>query len=139
MYFYLSIISGDVLVYVDGQCVLGFTHQDIVSSFQGIAIGQSVDLELCRGYPLHPDDPNTEYIVTLAVTLPQRNYNYTDSPPSYSFFQKTQGQMDLSNTSAKNNIKALPDLTRSTNTSSGSPQGSATNISNETCLEAEHE
>ena len=51
------------------QCVLGYTHHDMVNMFQSIAPGQAVALEVCRGYPLpfDPNDPNTEIVTTLAV------------------------------------------------------------------------
>lgn len=60
---------GDVLVYVNDQCVLGYTHHDMVNMFQSIAPGQAVRLEVCRGYPLpfDPNDPNTEIVTTVAV------------------------------------------------------------------------
>lgn len=48
---------------------MGFTHQDMVSVFQGISPGESVSLDICRGYslPYDPNDPNTEVITTVAV------------------------------------------------------------------------
>lgn len=48
---------------------MGFTHQDMVSVFQGITPGETVLLEVCRGYslPYDPNDPNTEVITTVAV------------------------------------------------------------------------
>ena len=59
-----------MLVYVNGQCVLGYTHQDMVHMFQTIGAGDLVQLEVCRGYPLpfDPDDPNTEIVTTMAVS-----------------------------------------------------------------------
>jgi C-terminal processing protease CtpA/Prc len=62
--------TGDVLVYVNNTCVLGFTHHDMVSMFQGIGVGERVDLTVCRGYPLpfDPNDPNTEIVTTVAVS-----------------------------------------------------------------------
>ena len=68
-------ISGDVLVYVNETCVLGFTHHDMVTMFQSISSGEPVGLEVCRGYPLpfDPDDPNTEIVTTVAVTSPGQN------------------------------------------------------------------
>ncbi|KAF4528667.1 hypothetical protein B566_EDAN017808 [Ephemera danica] len=61
--------TGDTLVYVNNTCVLGFTHHDMVSMFQAIAPGDTVTLELCRGYPLpfDPNDPNTEVVTTVAA------------------------------------------------------------------------
>ena len=67
--------TGDVLVYVNETCVLGFTHHDMVTMFQSIASGEAVQLDVCRGYPLpfDPDDPNTEIVTTVAVTSPDQN------------------------------------------------------------------
>ncbi|XP_035704897.1 membrane-associated guanylate kinase, WW and PDZ domain-containing protein 3 isoform X2 [Folsomia candida] len=61
--------TGDVLVRVNGRCVLGYTHQEMVSIFQSISPGEEVHLEVCRGYPLpfDPSDPNTEIVTTIAV------------------------------------------------------------------------
>jgi len=61
--------TGDVLVRVNGRCVLGYTHQEMVSIFQSIGPGEEVHLEVCRGYPLpfDPTDPNTEIVTTVAV------------------------------------------------------------------------
>uniref|UniRef100_A0A1A8G2H3 Membrane-associated guanylate kinase, WW and PDZ domain-containing protein 3 n=1 Tax=Nothobranchius korthausae TaxID=1143690 RepID=A0A1A8G2H3_9TELE len=47
--------SGDVIVEINGNCVLGKTHPEVVKMFQSIPINQYVDLVLCRGYPLPPD------------------------------------------------------------------------------------
>lgn len=95
--------TGDILVYVNDICVLGFTHHEMVNVFQSISPGETVELEVCRGYPLpfDPNDPNTEVIQTIAVdglsTDPEKarilmdlnmdgNYNFLDmsdtSPPT---------------------------------------------------------
>ncbi|XP_061389623.1 membrane-associated guanylate kinase, WW and PDZ domain-containing protein 1, partial [Musca vetustissima] len=60
---------GDVLVYVNDTCVLGFSHHEMVNIFQSIMVGDTVTLEVCRGYPLpfDPNDPNTEVVTTIAV------------------------------------------------------------------------
>ncbi|XP_029947276.1 membrane-associated guanylate kinase, WW and PDZ domain-containing protein 3 isoform X2 [Salarias fasciatus] len=47
--------SGDVIVEINGLCVLGKTHPEVVQMFQSIPINQYVDMVLCRGYPLPPD------------------------------------------------------------------------------------
>ncbi|KAG8271540.1 Membrane-associated guanylate kinase, WW and PDZ domain-containing protein 3 [Homalodisca vitripennis] len=64
--------TGDVLVYVNDKCVLGYTHHDMVTVFQSISPGETVRLEVCRGYPLpfDPNDPNTEVVTTVAVNAP---------------------------------------------------------------------
>ncbi|XP_069062599.1 membrane-associated guanylate kinase, WW and PDZ domain-containing protein 1 isoform X19 [Pleurodeles waltl] len=61
--------TGDVIVSVNDICVLGHTHAQVVKIFQSIPIGASVDLELCRGYPLpfDPDDPNTSLVTSVAI------------------------------------------------------------------------
>lgn len=63
---------GDVLVYVNNTCVLGFTHNEMVNVFKSIGSGETVTLEVCRGYPLpfDPNDPNTEVVTTIAVNAP---------------------------------------------------------------------
>ena len=67
--------AGDVLVYVNDTCVLGYTHADVVTMFQGIDAGHHVYLEVCRGYPLpfDPNDPNTEIVTTVAVNSHGKN------------------------------------------------------------------
>lgn len=67
-----SLLPGDVLVYVNDKCVLGYTHHDMVSVFQSISPGETVKLEVHRGYPLpfDPNDPNTEVVTTVAVNAP---------------------------------------------------------------------
>jgi atrophin-1 interacting protein 3 (BAI1-associated protein 1) len=61
--------TGDILVYVNDICVLGFTHHEMVNIFQSILAGELVNLDICRGYPLpfDPNDPNTEVVTTIAV------------------------------------------------------------------------
>lgn len=105
--------AGDVIVFVNNTCVLGYTHQDVVSLFQTIAPGETVTLEICRGYPLpfDPDDPNTEIVTTVAVTLPQ-DMPISGMRPSYS-----TGGMESLNTSNRS-LKSLPDLARSANQNS---------------------
>ncbi|XP_028905921.1 membrane-associated guanylate kinase, WW and PDZ domain-containing protein 1 isoform X26 [Ornithorhynchus anatinus] len=82
--------TGDVIVSVNDTCVLGHTHAQVVKIFQSIPIGASVDLELCRGYPLpfDPDDPNTSLVTSVAIldkepiiVNGQESY---DSPASHS-------------------------------------------------------
>lgn len=52
--------SGDVIVDINGACVLGKTHADVVKMFQSIPINQYVDMVLCRGYPLPEDSSSSE-------------------------------------------------------------------------------
>lgn len=114
-------------------CVLGYTHQDVVRLFQTISPGQTVTLEVCRGYPLpfDPDDPNTEIITTIAVTLPQFDPQFANAPPSYSSGQPNHTDMDRSNVSEKS-MKSLPDLTKSAtvNSNVNLQQNSDNNLSN---------
>ncbi|XP_069694002.1 membrane-associated guanylate kinase, WW and PDZ domain-containing protein 1 isoform X2 [Periplaneta americana] len=116
--------TGDVLVYVNETCVLGFTHQDMVSMFQSITPAETVTLEVCRGYPLpfDPNDPNTEVVTTVAVNAPEavnvdgsrymdrdgslknRGYNFLDV--SSDGVHAHNGSEDLVNSS----VKSMPDL-----------------------------
>lgn len=49
--------------------MLGFTHIEMVGVFQSISPGETVFIEVCRGYPLpfDPNDPSTEIVTTLAL------------------------------------------------------------------------
>lgn len=93
-----SLRQGDVLVYVNNECVLGYTHQDVVEIFQSIPVGNSVELTVCRGYPLSidPNDPNIEIMPLAAINNPNMNIQ----------------QQISSNTSAP--LAAVDELTAST-------------------------
>jgi len=82
-------------VYVMDQCVLGYTHHDMVNMFQSIAPGQAVALEVCRGYPLpfDPNDPNTEIVTTVAVA--QQDGNKGPSRPGSADLLMHQGSSSL--------------------------------------------
>lgn len=60
---------GDALTRVNGMSVLSRSHQDVVSMFQAMPPGESIELEVVRGYPLpfDPDDPNVETIGSYTV------------------------------------------------------------------------
>ncbi|CAL8382044.1 unnamed protein product [Boreogadus saida] len=47
--------AGDVIVEINGTCVLGKTHPEVVAMFQSIPVNQYVDMVLCHGYQLPPD------------------------------------------------------------------------------------
>ncbi|VDK42073.1 unnamed protein product [Anisakis simplex] len=49
---------GDVLVYVNNECVLGATQSHACRIFQAIGVGETVTLQVCRGYPLLLDPAN---------------------------------------------------------------------------------
>ncbi|NXT59887.1 MAGI3 protein, partial [Chaetops frenatus] len=65
------IAPGDVIVDINGSCVLGHTHADVVQMFQLIPINQYVNMTLCRGYPL-PDD-NEDPMVDIMTATPVTN------------------------------------------------------------------
>lgn len=75
---------------MNDTCVLGHTHAQVVKIFQSIPIGASVDLELCRGYPLpfDPDDPNTSLVTSVAILDKEpiivNGQETYDSPASHS-------------------------------------------------------
>ena len=103
---------GDVLVYVNETCVLGFTHADMVSMFQSIQSGETVNLEVCRGYPLpfDPDDPNTEIVTTVAVT----------SPDQGDWANELERQRFSTNNTNPVDVQSMPDLSANQGSVSGS-------------------
>ncbi|XP_053511976.1 membrane-associated guanylate kinase, WW and PDZ domain-containing protein 3 isoform X3 [Artibeus jamaicensis] len=62
-----KIAPGDVIVDINGSCVLGHTHADVVQMFQLVPVNQYVNLTLCRGYPL-PDDSEDPVVDMVAAT-----------------------------------------------------------------------
>lgn len=107
-----KLMTGDILVFVNHICVLGFTHHEMVNIFQSIMPGEEVHLDVCRGYklPFDPADPNTEIVTTIAVNglndeveknrlfleLAQENYNFLDlsnnDPDNLSYGKNQSGQ-----------------------------------------------
>ena len=72
MYNYCLFFSpGDVFVYVNETCVLGFKHNDVVDIFQAVPIGEYISLQVCREYAL-PFDPNSpDRVFQYAVAYSQ--------------------------------------------------------------------
>ena len=109
-----------MLAYVNDTCVLGYTHQDVVTLFQSIPIDEDVMLEVCRGYPLpfDPDDPNTEIVTTVAVSRPSHSTSSHQSPPAYSSHHRGDSPQSGPQSGGLNmnqrNIKSMPDLSNST-------------------------
>ncbi|CAG0922366.1 unnamed protein product [Notodromas monacha] len=106
--------TGDVLVYVNNTCVLGFTHHDMVSMFQAIGVGERVNLTVCRGYPLpfDPNDPNTEIVTTVAVSSLDGPHNMRSS----GYDRRQDGPDGVESTnhsddSMSRSAKSMPDLT----------------------------
>ena len=55
---------GDILVYVNDVHVLGYSHTDVVRIFQGLSVGDALNLTVCRGYPLtlNLNDPQIDVV-----------------------------------------------------------------------------
>ncbi|KAL5287456.1 MAGI3 family protein [Megaselia abdita] len=90
--------TGDILVYVNDTCVLGFTHHEMVNVFQSILPGETVTLEVCRGYPLpfDPNDPNTEVVTTIAVDGMNSDEKSKMFPPDNNYEQNPIAKLQSS-------------------------------------------
>ncbi|XP_055079318.1 membrane-associated guanylate kinase, WW and PDZ domain-containing protein 3a isoform X1 [Periophthalmus magnuspinnatus] len=77
-----KIASGDVIVDINGLCVLGKTHADVVQMFQSIPINQYVDMVLCRGYPL-PEDTSTSEDATGQLASKEPSPSPSSTPQDY--------------------------------------------------------
>uniref|UniRef100_A0A3B4A851 Membrane-associated guanylate kinase, WW and PDZ domain-containing protein 3 n=1 Tax=Periophthalmus magnuspinnatus TaxID=409849 RepID=A0A3B4A851_9GOBI len=77
-----KIASGDVIVDINGLCVLGKTHADVVQMFQSIPINQYVDMVLCRGYPL-PEDTSTSEEATGQLASKEPSPSPSSTPQDY--------------------------------------------------------
>ncbi|XP_043936127.1 membrane-associated guanylate kinase, WW and PDZ domain-containing protein 3-like isoform X2 [Protopterus annectens] len=47
-----NIKTGDIIIFINNICVLGHSHKQVVKMFQAVPEGGSMELVLCRGYPL---------------------------------------------------------------------------------------
>lgn len=72
---------GDVIVDINGMCVLGKTHADVVQMFQSIPINQYVDMVLCRGYPLPEDSASSEEATGGPCTSKDTSMSSSTSTP----------------------------------------------------------
>ncbi|XP_053562633.1 membrane-associated guanylate kinase, WW and PDZ domain-containing protein 3 isoform X2 [Bombina bombina] len=75
-----KIAPGDVIVDINGTCVLGHTHAEVVQMFQLIPINQYVNMTLCRGYPLpeDTDDPVDDIVNTVPPVINGQMVNQGD-------------------------------------------------------------
>ena len=94
---------GDALIRVNGRSVLSKTHQDIVGMFQAMPIGEAVELQMIRGYPLpfDPNDPNVETIGSYTVVRAPAHSNRSGSP--------TPSDRSASSFSKPTNIRGAPE------------------------------
>ncbi|KAK6470602.1 membrane-associated guanylate kinase [Huso huso] len=101
-----KIASGDVIVDINGTCVLGKTHADVVQMFQSVAVNQYVDMVLCRGYPL-PEDTGSEPSSDIVTATPLINGQpmLTKGEPMHG---SQELQFILSDQNGRPVIKALP-------------------------------
>lgn len=123
--------TGDLIVYVNDTCVLGYTHNQIVRLFQSITPGETVVLEVCRGYslPFDPNDPNTEVVTTIAVdnnivTEETDKKNDYGIDGNYNFLKSSVEQIDSKernclNASVNNFSNGLKNAMKDLNISSG--------------------
>ena len=104
------------MVHVNGQLVLGYTHQDIVTMFQSIEPGEDVCLHMCRGYalPFDPNDPNTEIVTTIAVSKPPPGVATTHTPPAQAGAKAAP--RNAVTTASQRSAKSMPDVTSSSAT-----------------------
>ncbi|XP_058158998.1 membrane-associated guanylate kinase, WW and PDZ domain-containing protein 3 isoform X2 [Dasypus novemcinctus] len=125
-----KIAPGDVIVDINGSCVLGHTHADVVQMFQLVPVSQYVNLTLCRGYPL-PDD-NEDPVVDIVAATPVINgqsltkgetyMNTQDFKPGAKVVLDQNGKSGHSLTSDRLNGLSDPSEQRASMASSGSSQ-----------------
>ncbi|KAL3981448.1 PDZ domain (Also known as DHR or GLGF) family protein [Acanthocheilonema viteae] len=87
---------GDVLVYVNNECVLGASQSHACHIFQSIGVGELVTLQICRGYPLLFDPTNkivTENAyVTRSDDVKEIIINKGSDGFGFTIFESIQGQ-----------------------------------------------
>ncbi|CAF2041366.1 unnamed protein product [Rotaria magnacalcarata] len=68
---------GDILVYINDAYVLGYSHKDVVKIFKSLSVGDTIDITVCRGYPLaiNLNDPQIDLVSLNGVHhLPNGGY-----------------------------------------------------------------
>ncbi|MCP9266461.1 Membrane-associated guanylate kinase, WW and PDZ domain-containing protein 3 [Dirofilaria immitis] len=87
---------GDVLVYVNSECVLGASQAHACLIFQSIGVGELVTLQICRGYPLLFDPANkivTENAyITRSDDVKEIIINKGSDGFGFTIFESIQGQ-----------------------------------------------
>ncbi|VDK74891.1 unnamed protein product [Litomosoides sigmodontis] len=87
---------GDVLVYVNSECVLGASQAHACLIFQSIGVGELVTLQICRGYPLLFDPTNKIVTENAYVTRPDDVKEIVINKGSdgfgFTIFESIQGQ-----------------------------------------------
>lgn len=54
---------GDILVFVNNECMLGASQDDACRIFRSIPVGETVRIQICRGYSLFLDPSNKVYLI----------------------------------------------------------------------------
>ncbi|XP_010899905.1 membrane-associated guanylate kinase, WW and PDZ domain-containing protein 3a isoform X2 [Esox lucius] len=86
--------SGDVIVDINGHCVLGKTHADVVQMFQSVPVNQYVDMVLCRGYPLPEDTSGSDDASgDVAAALPSEVSPSTSNPQDIHYITSPDGTL----------------------------------------------
>lgn len=68
--------TGDVLVYVDNECMLGASQDDACRIFRSIPVGETVTIQVCRGYPLMLDPTNrVSFVDTIRFCEQRTRFN----------------------------------------------------------------
>ncbi|VDK61353.1 unnamed protein product [Onchocerca ochengi] len=87
---------GDVLVFVNSECVLGSSQAHACLIFQSIGVGELVTLQICRGYPLLFDPTNkivTENAyITRSDDVKEIIINKGSNGFGFTIFESIQGQ-----------------------------------------------
>lgn len=112
-----KLCTGDILVFVNNICVLGFTHHEMVNIFQSILPGEEVHLDVCRGYklPFDPTDPNTEIVTTIAVNslsdeMDKNRLLLDISHDNYNFLEMQNDQPGPSNGKSNFEVPEIHDI-----------------------------
>uniref|UniRef100_A0A1I7S3V7 Membrane associated guanylate kinase, WW and PDZ domain containing 2a n=1 Tax=Bursaphelenchus xylophilus TaxID=6326 RepID=A0A1I7S3V7_BURXY len=72
--------TGDVLVYVDNELMLGASQDTACRLLRSVVVGEAVTIQVCRGYPLILDHTNKVYDESIySSTYAQTNFQARNS------------------------------------------------------------
>ncbi|CAD5219972.1 unnamed protein product [Bursaphelenchus okinawaensis] len=84
--------TGDVLVYVNNELMLGASQDTACRLLRSVGVGETVTIQICRGYPLILDHTNKVYDEAIySSTYAQTNFQARNSERIEIMISKSQG------------------------------------------------
>ncbi|XP_057677965.1 membrane-associated guanylate kinase, WW and PDZ domain-containing protein 3 isoform X2 [Corythoichthys intestinalis] len=101
--------TADILVYVDGVCVLGASHKKVVEMLKSVPVGHAVEIHVRRGHPMLYD-PEGRLRGPPATTQPEPLGRPTGDGVTADGYAASLGRSSLSGCSPPRSFRSLARL-----------------------------